>query len=756
MDYYLFILVILFGTAVAGLIVGVSNDAVNFLNSAVGSKAASRSTILIVASLGVLIGTTFSGGIMEVARKGIFNPEHFALHDVMIIFLAVMLTNAILLDLYNTFGLPTSTTVSIVFALLGGAEGIAIIKANEGSGPSSVFAYINTANVITIVSSIGLSIAVAFVFGSTVQFITRIIFTFNYKKTFRRYGALYCASAITAITYFILVKGAKGSTLLTEENARWMADHLWQILGASLLAWTLIWQALISFTRVGVLRIIVLFGTFALALAFAANDLVNFIGAPLGALAAYSIWILTPGSDPMTLSMEALADPVRANTLILLASGLVMAVTLWFSRKARSVTKTEVNLGRQEEGVERFESSTLARGIVRLSLAVFEFFKTLTPRSVQQKIAERIDPSKYVALRGSDGEAPSFDLIRAAVNLMVASALISFGTSLKLPLSTTFVTFMVAMSTSLADRSWGRESAVYRVNGVITVIGGWFFTAFVAFTTCFVLAMGIYYGGIIAILALVSLAVYFYLRTTQIHSRREAEFERREVERAMLLGDLDGSARVLREVVLFLGATRDSIEESYDGLIKNKRKQLKNVRNQATQIAQTGEEVVSDIFHLLKSSPDEDRGLVPRYAQKITALQIISANLNSLTANSFDHIDNNHHAPDKAQADELKEVGYRVGAILTRAIEALEQRRFDEVEPMAKSIQELKDTIKQYDKNQIKRIKGGKSGTRQSLLFIGTLSKAERIADQAVHLVKLYKESADEMRPRVPSESASY
>ena len=756
MDYYLFILVILSGTAVAGLIVGVSNDAVNFLNSAVGSKAASRLTIMIVASLGVLIGTTFSGGIMEVARKGIFNPEHFVLHDVMIIFLAVMLTNAILLDLYNTFGLPTSTTVSIVFALLGGAGGIAILKASEGSGPSSVFDYINTANVITIVFSIGLSIAIAFVFGSVVQFITRIIFTFNYKKTFRRYGALYCASAITAITYFIFVKGAKGSTLLTEENARWMADHLWEILGASLLAWTLIWQVLISFTRVGVLRVIVLVGTFALALAFAANDLVNFIGAPLGALAAYSIGTSMPGSDPMTLSMEALADPVKANTLILLASGVVMAFTLWFSRKARSVTKTEVNLGRQEEGIERFESSTLARGIVRMSIAVFEFFKMITPVLVQKKIAERIDPSKYVAPRGSDGEAPSFDLIRAAVNLMVASALISFGTSLKLPLSTTFVTFMVAMSTSLADRSWGRESAVYRVNGVITVIGGWFFTALVAFTTCFVLAIGIYYGGLIAILALISLAVYFYLRTTRIHSKREADFERRETERAMLLGDLDGSARVLREVVLFLGATRDSIEESYDGLIKNKRKQLKKVRKQATEIAHTGEEVVSDIFHLLKTSPDEDRGLVPRYAQKITSVQIITANLNSLTANSFDHIDNNHHAPDKAQADELKEVGSCVRGILTKAIEALEHRRFDDVEQMTKSIQELKETIKQYDKNQIRRIKGGKSGTRQSLLFIGTLSKAERVADQAVNLVKLYKESAEEMRTPTPSEPISF
>jgi hypothetical protein len=754
MDYYLFILVIMFGTAVAGLIVGVSNDAVNFLNSAVGSKAAPRSTILIVASLGVLIGTTFSGGIMEVARKGIFNPEHFALHDVMIIFLAVMLTNTILLDLYNTFGLPTSTTVSIVFALLGGAEGIALIKASSGSGPASVFAYINTASVITIVSSIGLSIAIAFFFGSITQFITRIIFTFNYKKTFRRYGALYCASAITAITYFILVKGAKGSTLLTEENARWMADHLWMILGVSLLGWTLIWQAFILFTRVSVLRVIVLVGTFALALAFAANDLVNFIGAPLGALAAYSIWTLAPGSDPLTLMMEGLAQPVRAHTVILLASGLIMAVTLWFSRKARSVTKTEVNLGRQEEGVERFESSTLARGIVRLSLAAFESLKTMTPRSIQQKIAERLDPSKYVAPRASDGEAPSFDLLRAAVNLMVASALISFGTSLKLPLSTTFVTFMVAMSTSLADRSWGRESAVYRVNGVITVIGGWFFTALVAFTTCFILALVIYYGGIVAIGALVALAVYLYLRTTQIHSRREAEFERREMERAMLLGDLDASARVLREVVLFLGATRDSIAEAYDGLIRNKRKQLKKVRNQASHIAQTGEEVVSDIFHLLKSSPDEDRGLVPRYAQKITALQIITANLNSLTANSFDHIDNNHHAPDKAQAEELNEVGTRVHVILTNAIEALEQHRFEDVDRMTGSIQELKEIIRQFDKNQIKRIKGGKSGTRQSLLFIGTLSKAERIAEQAVHLAKLYRESADEMRTGIPLESA--
>jgi len=741
MELYTFILVILFGTAIADLIVGVSNDAVNFLNSAVGSKAASRRVIMIIAGLGVLFGTTFSSGMMEIARKGIFNPELFVFHEVMIIFLAVMLTDILLLDLYNTFGLPTSTTVSIVFEILGGAVAIAAIKISKNvQSIADILTYINSIKVITIVSGIGLSIVFAFIFGAAIQFITRLVFTFNYEKTFKRYGAIYCGLALTAITYFILVKGAKGSSLLTDENSNWIMSHMSQVLLFCFVAWTLVWQLLISFTKINVLKIIVLIGTFALALAFAANDLVNFIGAPLGALSAFKIGKAT-GADPLQITMEALRNPVRANTLILLLAGVVMVVTLWRSKKARSVTKTEVSLGRQEEGIERFESSALARGIVRMGISLFEIVQKITPQSVQQWIQRRTDPEKYQPEPSADGELPSFDLLRAAVNLMVASALVSLGTSLKLPLSTTFVTFMVAMATSLSDKAWGRESAVYRITGVLTVIGGWFFTAFMAFSACFTFTIIIYYVKLPAIIILLGFGLYFLLRTARVHKNREQELQRREREIAFESGDFGTLTRIMRDISKFITGVAESVDLCYDGLISGKRKKLKQTTKQAKELKADSEGIISDIVKCLQTSPGYDEESVPRYGRKIGALQIISANLNSLTNSCYTHIDNNHKAPDQTQADEMKEINKLFDKIIQSSLKVLEERKENEIDSVSKSLADLKTTIRQYDKNQMKRIKSGRSKTRQSLLFVSTLSRAERIAEQVVNLVKLHGEN---------------
>jgi len=677
MEIYLFILVILFFTALADLIVGVSNDAVNFLNSAIGSKTAKRRTIMIIAGLGVLIGTTFSSGMMEIARKGIFNPEYFVMHEVMIIFLAVMLTDILLLDLYNTFGLPTSTTVSIVFEILGGAVAIAVIKVTgNGEGISNILSYINSAKVITIVSGIGLSIVFAFIFGASIQFITRLIFTFNYEKTFKRYGAIYCGIALTVISYFILVKGAKGSSLLTDDDAKWIMTHISQILVISLIVWTLIWQLIISLTKINVLKIIVLIGTFALALAFAANDLVNFIGAPLGALSSYKIGIASQETNPFVITMEALKNPVRANTWILLLAGVVMVITLWLSCKARTVTKTEVNLGRQEEGVERFESSALSRGIVRMSIALFDLVKKITPESIQHKIRERIDPDKFKPAPALDGEPPAFDLLRAAVNLMVASALVSFGTSLKLPLSTTFVTFMVAMSTSLSDKAWGRESAVYRVNGVITVIGGWFFTAFMAFSACFIFSLFIYYIKLPAILILLGFGFFFLFRSARIHKKRESKFEHREQERIIQEKMLDNFTLIMQHISTFITSTAATIEQCYEGLIHNRRRQLKHTRKQAEDLTTESDSIIWKIVKGLRTSPIIENGRVPGYAKEIGALQIITANLNSLTIKSYDHIDNNHKPPDKIQAEELKKANQLIQRILKQSAEIFNKNDF--------------------------------------------------------------------------------
>lgn len=744
MEFYLFILIILFATALADLYVGVANDAVNFLNSGIGSKAGTRRAIMITASLGVLVGTTFSTGMMEVARSGIFNPEMFTFHEVMIVFLAVMLTDIILLDLYNTFSLPTSTTVSLVFELIGGAVAMSWIKVMAMDGDfAGVFAFLNTARVVTIVSSIGLSILLAFVVGVSVQFVTRLIFTFDYERRFRWVGALYTASGLTAIVYFILVKGAKGSAIMTPAQMDWLSANMLMLLAGVFVVLTVLFQALILASRVNVLKIVVFVGTFALALAFAANDLVNFMGAPMGALQAYHLASAASG-DIASMTMEGLNAPVRVNPLFLILAGGVMVATLWVSKKARSVTQTEVSLGRQDEGVERFSSSALARSIVRMAVSLNEVYRAVTPVTMQRVIAERLDPSRAPRYTGDDGAPPSFDLLRASVNLMVSSALISVGTAFKLPLSTTFVTFMVAMSTSLADSAWGRESAVYRVNGVITVIAGWFVTAMLAFTVCFGFTFAIFYGELPAIIGLVVVGFYFYYRTNRIHAGREAEFQRRE----KLYHGSDPADLLVhsRDVAEFLTQSLKVIEGAYEGLIRSNRRVLSNAAYRARKLDDEGDKLIGAILQMLRTANDEDRGITPRYGRKIAALQIVAANLASLASGTQGYVDNNHTPPDEEQALELRQVHAAVGQILHVVADALAQGRFDEAAPADAAVQQLKELIREFDRRQMRRIRLGRSKTRQSLVFIGTLNKAERIADQAVILLRLYAESAAELK----------
>lgn len=531
MEFYLVILVVLFATAIADLYVGVANDAVNFVNSAIGSKAGSRFAIMLTASIGVIVGTTFSSGMMEVAQSGIFNPSKFTFQEVMIIFLAVMLTDIILLDLYNSFGLPTSTTVSLVFELIGGAIAMSLIKVSTAGGHiSEILSFLNTGSVLVIVSSIGLSVMLAFFTGIIVQFFVRLIFTFDFEARLRRYGALYAALGLSGISYFILVKGSKGSTLLSYETISWIDSNTFLMMSVLFLILAVAFQLIILFTRINILKIVVFAGTFALSLSFAANDLVNFMGASMAGLKAYQL-AFSGGAVNETLLMSGLEEPARANPWYLVGAGIIMVLTLWFSKKARTVTKTEVSLGRQENGgPERFSSSALARALVNIALALHGIYQKAAPARIQKFISDRIDPSKAPKYAGSDGLPPAFDMLRAATNLLVGSALISIGTSLKLPLSTTFVTFMVAMSTSLADRAWGRESAVNRVNGVLTVIGGWFVTAVLAFVSCFTMTYIIFYGKLPAIALLVFTGFYFYYRNTKAHDEREARFAKEEAE----------------------------------------------------------------------------------------------------------------------------------------------------------------------------------------------------------------------------------
>jgi phosphate/sulfate permease len=519
-NIYLIIVIILFALAISDLIVGVSNDAVNFLNSAIGSKAAPFKIIMVIAALGILVGATFSSGMMEVARKGIFHPEQFYFSEIMIIFLAVMITDVILLDFYNTFGLPTSTTVSIVFELLGAAVAISIIKINNSpEGYANMGNYINSGRALLIISGILLSVFIAFSVGTIVQYLTRLIFSFNYKNSLKYFGSIWGGFAVTAITYFILIKGAKGSSFMTEAHIEWIRKNTLLILLTSFAGWTIIMQLLIWIFRLNILKLIVLIGTFALAMAFAGNDLVNFIGVPLAGFESFKSFSAQDTLGPDSFFMDVLKGEVSTPTMFLLIAGLIMVITLWISKKAKSVVKTELRLSDQDRVNERFGSSLLARTLVRQSLQIGNFIQAIIPGPVTKAMNNRFN-DKYFRKAVKKDKAIAFDLLRASVNLVVASILIAFATSQKLPLSTTYVTFMVAMGTSLADGAWDRESAVYRITGVVTVIGGWFFTALSAFTAAFIAALLIHLANIYAIVILLAITIFFIYKTHVFHSRR--------------------------------------------------------------------------------------------------------------------------------------------------------------------------------------------------------------------------------------------
>jgi len=744
MELYLIIVIVLFVLAISDLVVGVSNDAVNFLNSAIGSRVAPRHIIILVASLGILVGTTFSSGLMEVARKGIFNPEMFQFSDIMVVFIAVMLTDILLLDLFNTFGLPTSTTVSIVFELLGSAVAVGTIKVFQaGDGIEGLVAFINTSKALAIISGILVSVIVAFTVGAIVQFLVRLLFTFEFMKRIRIYGGLWGGFALSFITYFIIVKGAKGASFLSPDQMTWILSHGWEIIGVSFIAWGIIFQIITLTTKINILKPIVLVGTFALALAFAANDLVNFIGVPLAGLSSYLIAVASPNHE--SLMMEALREPVKTQTFLLLGAGIVMVITLWFSKKAQSVTKTEVNLGRQFEGFERFESSLVARVIVRMSLSLNDVSKKVLPLTLQRFVQNRMDRSKYVIEKDSTGNTPHFDLLRASVNLIVASVLISFATSLKLPLSTTYVTFMVAMGTSLSDKSWGRESAVYRVNGVLTVIGGWFFTAFMAFTASALFASLIYFGGIVVIIILVGIAAYIIFRTHILHKVRSAEEE--EDEQSLSEDDKDSEEAIwkcLKKTQKYLDLVSKAVGNSFDGLAAGDRDKLKKTKKEAKKIRKQADSITSNIFKTIQLLDESELKEEQRFGKIIASIQEISNNVTSLTQKSFGHIDNNHSKPIKDQISELKVLETILSLQITSTNEtlSLKDKDSDKFDKIAESVNDLKKAIKKFDKNQFSRIKKKITSTRSSMLFISLVGDTENISDQVKTLAEMCYETA--------------
>jgi len=740
MDIYLAAVIVLGGLAISDIIVGVSNDAANFLNSSIGSKVASRYVIFMMASLGLLAGVTFSKGMMEVARKGIFHPELFTMPDLILIFLAVMLTDILLLDMFNSFGLPTSTTVSIVFELLGAAVAMSVIKVvKAGETFSAIINYINTAKAFMIIFGILLSVIFAFVVGAIVQFFSRLIFTFDFKKRIKRYGSLWGGMALASITYFIMIKGAKGSTFVTPEALSWIKSHTVLIIFISFTISAFFLQILISFTKINFLKIIILIGTFALAMAFAANDLVNFIGVPLAGLSAFKA--ASEMANPLTGAMTALQKSTSSHTILLLIAGLIMGLTLWYSRKAKTVSRTEINLGRQEEGIERFGSSPLSRSVVRLSASISDGIRRIIPNKVISLINNRFKVVNNSSL-AEEGEKPSFDLIRASVNLMVASVLISIATSMKLPLSTTYVTFMVSMGTSFSDRAWGRESAVYRVAGVFTVIGGWFVTAFLAFSVSGIFALILFYLKIPGFFLISLFGGIIIYRNHRKHKSREKEVKGYEIFNLKKIKDEDYAIKMTFEHAgYFLKDVAHILKMGFDGVKNENRQVLLSCTKDSKRIQTEANIITANIFKTLRLLQKSDPKHSADYSNTISALQGIADCERDIIIRAYNHIDNNHEGLLDSQLEELKQLKDVIINTLESSSKAMIAKDKKKLSRVIKNEKPIKTLINKFDRNQIRRIQDNTSKTRLSILFYGFTRDLRRIGNHTIKLINIFNDS---------------
>ncbi len=624
MDWmYLGMVIFLFILAAFDLWVGVSNDAVNFLNSAIGSKAAKFRSLVIIAGIGVFCGCVLSNGMMDIARHGIFSPQYFSFKDVMYIYLAVMVTDIVLLDIFNSFGMPTSTTVSMVFELLGSAFAFTMLKMAGGDAPLSMGDYLNTSKALEVIMGIFLSVPIAFVFGSFIQYITRIIFSFSIKKNLRFKIGIFGGVAITAILYFMLFKGLKDLSFMNSDVKAFLNTHILTILGCIFVVATVVMQLLHAF-GVNVFRVIVLIGTFALSTAFAGNDLVNFIGVPLAGYSSFLDFSANSlGAAPDSFMMASLHESAKTPIYFLVAAGAIMVFALATSKKARKVTETEVGLSRKNEGDEMFGSSKVARSLVRWGNSVGTAIANVTPQCVSRYVDSRFQVPAEAADNGA-----AYDMCRASVNLVVSSLLIALGTSLKLPLSTTFVTFMVAMGSSLADRAWSRESAVFRITGVLTVIGGWFITAGVAFTACFLVALAMNFGGIVAVVCIVALGIYSIIHSQQRFAKKQKEVQQGDVLFQQMLTEKDRTAIIpmlSRHMDMSIAETLDNyaaaLTQSTNGLFEESlrplrrtlrdlthgKRELKNLRRRETICLRRAEPPVAAVrlstnFHLIHNS----------------------------------------------------------------------------------------------------------------------------------------------------------
>ena len=739
-DPYILMLIALAILAMVDLVVGVSNDAVNFLNSAIGSKAITIRNIMIIASIGVFFGAITSSGMMEVARKGIFNPGMFMFQDIMFIFMAVMITDILLLDVFNTLGMPTSTTVSIVFELLGAAVAISLIKIsqNDAESISAIWNYINYEKASLIIFGILLSVVVAFSVGAIVQFVSRLIYSFNFEKRPSYINALFGGFAITAITYFIIIKGMKG-TPYYKDVKHLIENNTLLIIAGSFLLWTIVSQVFIKVLKLNVLKLIIGIGTFSLAMAFSGNDLVNFIGVPIAAWNSYEAWSVS-GVEANAFSMEILAEKVPSNVWLLLLAGAIMVVTLWTSSKARNVIKTGIDLSRQGEGHEKFQPNPLSRLVVRASMGINAGLSYIIPAKTIAFVDSKFQKPVIELPKDKTYELPAFDMVRASVNLIVAGILISIATSMRLPLSTTYVTFMVAMGTSLADRAWGRESAVYRVAGVINVVGGWFLTAITAFLAAALVAYLISWD-MLMIPVLLVLVAFLIGRNTLIHRKKSKEVkEQQYIERTELItinGVIEESADHISEVA-------NRVNKLYTNVVNDlSNHDLNKLRKTDKHVGKLNDEIdglKDGVFYFIKSLDDTSVQASRFYILVLGYLQDVAQSISYISRASFKHVNNNHKNLKKDQISDLKEIDNYLSDLLTKVSTIFEHRSFDDLDPILVEKQALLQDVSASIEKQVTRIRQEESSPKNTTLYFSILLETQDLITALMSLLQTYEE----------------
>ena len=726
--------------AIVDLVVGVSNDAVNFLNSAIGSKAISVRNIMIIASLGVFFGAITSSGMMEVARKGIFNPNMFMFQDIMFIFMAVMITDILLLDVFNSLGMPTSTTVSIVFELLGAAVCISLLKisANDAESFSDLWNYINYETAAKIIFGILLSVVVAFSVGAIVQFSSRLIYSFNFEKRATYISALFGGFAITAITYFIIIKGMKGTPFYKDVKFLIEGNTL-GIIAGSFIIWSVISQLLIKIFKINILKLIIGIGTFSLAMAFSGNDLVNFVGVPIAAWNSYQAWEIS-GVAADAFSMGVLAKKVPSNIWLLLIAGAIMVITLWTSSKAQNVIKTGIDLSRQGEGHEKFQPNPLSRVVVRAAMSLNKGIGFIVPKSTLNFIDSKFQKPVIELPKDKTYELPAFDLVRASVNLIVAGILISIATSMKLPLSTTYVTFMVAMGTSLADRAWGRESAVYRVAGVLNVIGGWFLTAITAFLAAALVAYLISWD-MVMIPILLAIVAFLIGRNTLIHREKSKNVKKREyIERSELItinGVIEESADHISEVIsrvnkLYSNVVNDLAEHDLNKL----RKTDKHVKKLNDEI----DGLKDGVFYFIKSLDETSVQASRFYIMVLGYLQDVAQSISYISRASYKHVNNNHKNLKKAQLKDLEKIDNQLSSILSKEAAIFENRALDNLNELLIEKNELLKSVSLSIESQVSRIRTDETSPKNTTLYFSVLLETKDLIKALMNLLETYEE----------------